>query len=368
MTVRGKIIITSAIAALIFFSGSALLLVKYANQIIKVELETRLGRAFSIDKIDLKWGYVEAWGVRLRNSQGREVVAVQRITARADFLQVFRKEYVISSLIVTAPYVFVEVDHKGEIVNPPLPFEREKITPEKIGKTAPVPITIKHLEIKDGAIDYLDGKGRKSSVSTRLRGINLDLGNIRVPFADHWSPYAVSASIPGNSGTGLIAGTGRINLSSMDMEGKGEVRNLDITGFKPYFQKETDVNITRGFIDVDATMEVSARRVHAPGRATLKNLQFSSRPGMGNRFMGVPLSMVIAFMKENGDRIPVNFVVEGNLDNPKFDLRENFVARVSEGMADKLGFSLKRIGQGIVGAGEAGIKGVGRSLKKLFTK
>jgi hypothetical protein len=72
-------------------------------------------------------------------------------------------------------------------------------------------------------------------------------------------------------------------------------------------------------------------------------------------------------MKKSGDKIPVNFVVDGNLDNPKFDLRENFVAKLSEGMADKFGFSLKQIGQGMVGAGEAGIKGVGRSIR-LFTK
>jgi len=368
MTARLKIILISVVAAILFFGGSALLLIRYANRIIKVELETRIGKTFSIDGIDLKWGHVEARGVRLRNPGGKEVITIERVEVRADFMQAFRKEYVISSLVLKAPYVFVETDHKGGIVNPSLPFGSGKITLKDVEGKPPVPITIRHLEVREGAVDYLDGKERKKPVETRLRSVNIDFGNIRIPFADDPSPFTMSASVPGHGGAGLIRTTGRINLASMDMEGKGEIRDLDITGFKPYFQRETDVNITRGFIDVDATMKVSAKRIHAPGRATLKDLRFSSRPGLGGRFMGVPLTMVIAFMKENGDRIPVHFVVEGNLDNPRFDLRENFVARLSEGMADKLGFSLKEIGQGMVGAGEAGIKGVGKGLKRLFTR
>jgi len=368
MTARLKIVLISMIAAFVFFGGSALLLVRYANRIIAVELETRLGKAFSIDSIDLKWGHVEARGIKLRNPAGREVIVVESVEVTADFMQAFRKEYVVSSLILKAPYVFIETDHKGELVNPPLPFGYGKAPVKEAGKTVPVPITIKRLEILDGAVDYLDGRAGKKPVLTRLRSVNINFGNIRVPSADDWSPFTVSASVPVHGGAGLLKTTGRINLASMDMEGKGEIRDLDITAFKPYFQRETDVNVTRGFIDVDATVRVSSKRIHAPGKATLKNLEFSSRSGLGNRFMGVPLAVVIAFMKENGDRIPVNFVVEGNLDNPRFDLREHFVARLSEGMADKLGFSLKQIGQGMVGAGEAGIKEVGKGLRKLFTR
>jgi CHASE3 domain sensor protein len=42
---------------------SITLLIKYANQIIKSELERRLSRSFSIERIDLAWGHVEAVGV-----------------------------------------------------------------------------------------------------------------------------------------------------------------------------------------------------------------------------------------------------------------------------------------------------------------
>jgi hypothetical protein len=43
LTTGHKIILTTLLAALIFLGASALLLVKYANRIIKVELEARLG-------------------------------------------------------------------------------------------------------------------------------------------------------------------------------------------------------------------------------------------------------------------------------------------------------------------------------------
>ena len=59
--------------------------------------------------------------------------------------------------------------------------------------------------------------------------------------------------------------------------------------------------------------------------ATLKDLEFASGSGIGSKFMGVPLSLVVASLKKSNNEIPVNFVIEGDLNNPKFDLMENLM-------------------------------------------
>ena len=125
---KGRKFLIIALVIIVVLSVSVALLVKYANQIIKVELERRLGKAFTIEKIDLAWGHVEAVGVRLKNPAGKEVIKVDSLSVSADFMGLLKKEYVVSSVTLKNPYIFVEVDTKGDIVNPVLPDTPE---PEK---------------------------------------------------------------------------------------------------------------------------------------------------------------------------------------------------------------------------------------------
>ena len=120
---KGRKFLVIALVIIVVLGVSVALLVKYANQIIKVELERRLGKAFSIERIDLAWGHVEAVGVKLKNPAGKEVIKVDSLYVSADFMGLLKKEYVVSSVTLKNPYIFVEVDKKGDIVNPVLPVD-----------------------------------------------------------------------------------------------------------------------------------------------------------------------------------------------------------------------------------------------------
>ena len=75
--------------------------------------------------------------------------------------------------------------------------------------------------------------------------------------------------------------------------------------------------------------------------------------------MGVPLSLVVAFLKNSNNGIPVNFSIEGDLNNPKFDIKENVMHRISVAMAEKLGLPLKGIPEAVAGVGAKGSQGSG---------
>ena len=64
-------------------------------------------------------------------------------------------------------------------------------------------------------------------------------------------------------------------------------------------------------------------RLHAPGRVTLSGLELST----GKTFMGMPREAVVAMMKDKKGQITADFVLEGNIDDPKFSLNENSSAR-----------------------------------------
>src|SRR5208337_620399 len=104
-----KVVLIVAVALVLILGGTVLVLVKYANKIIKSQLESRLGKSFSIERIDLKWGHVEVGGIKLRNGAGKEVIKVGDLSVAADFMGLLRKEYIISSVTIKDPYLFVEI-------------------------------------------------------------------------------------------------------------------------------------------------------------------------------------------------------------------------------------------------------------------
>ena len=375
---KGRKFLVIVLVFIVVLGVSVALLIKYSNQIIKSELERRLGKAFSIERIDLAWGHVEAVGVKLKNPAGKEVIKVDSLYVSADFMGLLRKEYVVSSVTLKNPYIFVEVDKKGDIVNPVLPVEpkpaKDKKQENQQDQPA-APVTVKKIEITGGAIDYLDRKTPRTPVLTKIRNINLEMKDIHTPFTDTFSQYVLSADMPGHMSTGVVKSNGKINLKTRDMECKTQMRALDLTDLQPYFQKDNTATIRKGFLDLDIDVRVASKKIHAPGNAVLKDLEFQSGRGAGNQFMGVPLSLVIEYLKTSNNEIPVAFVVEGDLDNPKFSLQEEFVAAMTIALAGKLGFSIEGVaksllGGSVKGSGDVGssVKGIEEGLKKLFGK
>jgi hypothetical protein len=360
-------IIIGSLVLLLVVSG--LLLVTNANRIVKHELESRLGKNFSVGNIDLHWDKVEASDLRLKGRGGKDSLTVKNLALEADFISFLKKQYIVSRVIVEAPHLLVETNRKGDIVSPVFPLGEEAA---KVEATS-VPFTLKQVDITKGSLDYLDGKVSTTPVLTKLRELKLEVRHLALPLDGKASTFRLSGIIPGTGGVATLKGDGSVKLDSKDLDARIEVRNLDIVDLKPYFQQGTNVNVTRGFLDLDMDAKIVSHKIRAPGRAVLRNLEFESRPGLANSFLGIPLSAVVAFLKSSNNEISVTFVLEGDLDNPKFDIRENMVQRITMGLADKLGLSVSKIGESIVNLGaqgartvEKGVKGIGEGIKRLF--
>jgi hypothetical protein len=370
-----KVFLIIVVALVGILAVSVAVLVKYANKIVKSELESRLGKSFAIERIDLKWGHVEVMGISLKNPGGKEVIRVGNLSVTADFMGLLRKKYVVSNVTMKDPYLFVEVDRKGSIVSPVLPpnLKPETSTVAMKAEAPAPPIIVKKIEVINGSVDYLDRKTPATPVLTKIRTVGFMMKDVSVPFSDTYSDFVLTATIPGNHSTGTIKSDGIIKIKTKDMDLKATVRSLDITAFKPYFQKESPVDITKGLLDLAIDVKVVSEKLHAPGTVVLKDLQFQSGPGIGSKFMGVPLFLVVALLKKSDNEIPVNLVIEGNLDNPRFNLKENLMDKISVAMADKLGLPIKGITEAVTGTGAKGatdigsaMKGIGGTVRKLF--
>jgi hypothetical protein len=363
-----KITLISIIALVLILSISIALLVKNANKILKYELESLLGKDFSVRKIDLHWGRVEAFDISLKNPVGKEVLKTESLVLEADFKGILRKKYIISNLSFKKPYILLEKDLKGKLINP-LPQKRTK---GEVKKKPSTPIIIKRINVTKGSLDYLDRKV-SPPVLTKLTNIELELKDVTFPLEDNFSNYILSANIPGRDSTGILNSKGKIKFKTKDADCEVEIRRLDITGFKPYFQKKSDVNVKKGNFDMDMDVKIRSRKINAPGKAVLRDLDFEKGSGIGNTFLNIPRSAIINFLKNNNNEIVINFVLEGDLDNPKFNIRERFIEKVTIAIAEKLGLSIKNIGESIVTFGAEGVKevgkgvkGIGENIKKIF--
>ncbi|HOE16921.1 MAG TPA: DUF748 domain-containing protein [Syntrophorhabdaceae bacterium] len=362
-----KVVFVAAAALVVILGVTVAILISQANKLIKAELESMLGKDFSIQKLELNWGKVEGSGISFKNLAGKEILKIGTATIKADFLGFLGNEYVISSVLLKDLYMLIETDQKGNVIMPALPAEKEKKDKEKTKadeKKSP-PVFIKDIVVSNGSIDYLDRKTAKTPILTKVRNIQLDVKDIAIPLGVNLTPYTLKADVPGNMGTGTLMSKGKVKLKTQDVDSRVEARRLDITAMKPYFQKEGSVNVTKGFLDLDMDVKIASRMIRAPGTVVLKDLAFESGSGMGSRFLGAPLSMVVAFMKNSNNEIPLKFIVEGSLDNPKFSLAESMSAKFSSGLAEKLGLSMKGIGGSAVTLGSDGTQKVGEGIKGL---
>ena len=355
-----RVALIMTVITLFILSIVIALLIKNANRIIKHELESFLGEDFSAKRIDLHWGKVEAIEISFKNPAGKEVFKTDRLVLEADFIGLLKKEYILSNLSFENPYILLEKDTKGEIVTP-FPKKGSEKEDEK-----PIPpVFFKKIQVTNGSLDYLDRSASIKLVLTKLRNVEFEFKDLTFPLGDNFSSYNLSASIFGKQHVGSLRSNGKIKLANKDMDGKIEIKRLDITDFKPYYQKKGDANVTRGIIDMNMNVKIRSNEINSPGKAVLKDLEFERGSGMGNKFLNMPLSAVVSFLKNNNDEIVVNFVVQGDLNNPKFNLSESFMNKISIAMAEKLGLSIQRIGESIVETGAEGAKQVGKSAKSI---
>lgn len=371
MSKRLRIALISLVVIVVILCVAIAILIKNANRIIKYELESVLGKDFSVKNIELRCGKIEASDISLRSPAGREVFQVEGLTLEADFIGLLRKEYVISNLYLKNPYILLEIDSKGNLINP---FLQKKLKKDKAEKPIPT-FFIKEVRITDGSLDYLDRKVSTPPVITRLRDIELEFKELAFPFNESFSTYTVTAQVLGNLSTGIIKSNGKIKLKTKDTNCRIDLKGLDITMFKPYFQKKKDVNVTKGILDLSMDIRIKSRKINAPGRAVLKDLEFERGHGMGSRFRRIPLSALIDFLKNNNNEIIVDFVLKGDLNNPKFSLREDLIEKITLGLAEKLGLSVTRIGESIMELGaegakqiEKGVKGIGEGIRKILER
>jgi hypothetical protein len=310
----------------------------------------------------------------------------ERLSCNASSQGMPEKSVELADVVVEKPYVRVLIDKNGELVTPlrnVLPQEtggagRETTRAKKdAGKNdnaeQPLQLFVKGLKINQGELLIVDSRVATPPHQVRITDVSLTLDQLSIPSQDTWTTYDCTLNIPGKDSNGILRTAGKTKFKSLDTIAKASLQGLDIKVMKPYMQKSGDVEVTKGTISLDMDLRIDKRIVHAPTKTVLRNLELAPGKGTADKFMALPRSAVMSFLKTNNNEIALDFVVEGSIDDPKFNLRETTARKFAVSLAKKLGIGVVGVGEifidvprrGLGGIGDA-LKETGKSLKGLF--
>ena len=285
----------------------------------------------------------------------------------------------LSDVVLDRPYVRVLIDKNGELVTPlrnVLPQETggvRKETGRNDKAEQPLQLFVKGLKINQGELLIVDSKVAEPPHQVRLTDVSLNLDQLSIPSQDTWTTYDCTLKIPGKDSSGILRTAGKTKFKSLDTTAKASLQGLDVKVMKPYMQKPGDVEVTKGTISLDMELRIDKRIVHAPTKTVLRNLELAPGKGTADKFMALPRSAVMSFLKTNNNEIALDFVVEGSIDDPKFNLRETTARKFAVSLAKKLGIGVVGAGEVLIDVPRRGLGGVadalketGKSLKGLF--
>jgi hypothetical protein len=198
------------------------------------------------------------------------------------------------------------------------------ITETKNAKTTSEPaaspaLTIGRITLKDGLVELFDATAARPYLKIRLEQIQGDLQDLEIPSLNNNNRFELTGVLKGIRQDGRVDVAGWANISSKDSSVKLQLRSVDLVALQPYLTKASDTGV------------------------------------------------------QNNNRIALNFVLEGDINNPKFTLREAFAQRLAVSMADSLKVNIGGVVKGAGSLGEKGVetatgvvKGIGGAVQGLF--
>lgn len=186
MTRRRRIfLIVTAVIALLVGVGTAVLILAFPAERVgalaaervsqALDRDVTIGRArlalFPVPAVALEGVRVERWrnsGERERSTattDDRPLAEIRRIEVRPRLLPLFRRELIVSGLVIDGPSILVEVEDDAEPVT-------ERVADGSAGFLDDASFDIRRIRVRDARVEYID---RATGTAARLEGVDQDL-------------------------------------------------------------------------------------------------------------------------------------------------------------------------------------------------
>jgi hypothetical protein len=366
------------LVALIILMVAGIVGFQVALGILKGKVVSSLGPDSEVHDIRVGWSAVDIEGLRIKGPgdwPATDTIRADHVTIVPSLRSLFSGQYRIHSITIANPYLSLYRTKAGKLLVIPSLLSK-KATPET-PSTPAVPlhkVTIGNIILKDGVAEFFDASVGRRPMKIRLDKIQVTIDDIVVPALDARSRFTIKGVVKGIHQDGRAEISGWADLSTKDSSMKLQLRSVDMKAIEPYLIKASDTGVRKGNLDLDLKSDVRNNRMKAPGRMTISDLTLASSKGIMGTFMGVPREAVLSYLKDKGNSITLDFVLEGDINNPTFSLNETMSQRMAVSMSDLLNVSIGGVAKGAAALGKEGVdaaegvvNGVGGAIHQLFS-
>ncbi|HEX7550474.1 MAG TPA: DUF748 domain-containing protein [Candidatus Methylomirabilis sp.] len=341
---------------------------RIAVGILKGKVVEALGPGSEIQDIQVGWSGVVVRGLRIKGPQGwpaQDALRTERVTIVPSLLDLLSGEIRVRSVTIEKPYLSALRAKDGKLRVVPTLLERPAAKGEGGTRVAAPPVHIATITLRDGVVELFDATVAKPPLKLRLEQLQASVRNALVPALTGKSDFDLTGILKGVRQDGRIKVGGWAEGATKDSTVKTELRGVDLVALQPYLSKAAEVRVQKGLLDLDIQSDVRKNRLRAPGRIAIAGLEFAPSQGAMGTFMGVPRGAVLAFLKDKGNRIAMDFIIEGDINNPQFSLNEAFSTRMAVSMAETLGVSIQGVAEGVGTLGRKGAEALGGTAKGI---
>ena len=206
-------------------------------------------------------------------------------------------------------------------------------------------LVIEHMRFERMAVDLHDatlpdGKTHK----LHFEQVHGTVGGLALPKLARPIALDLQGVLKGTERDGQVSIKGNPTPAAHDATLAIRLAGVDMIALQPYLLKFGERAVRHGTLDLAMDASVVNRQVHAPGQLTITGLEFGDAEG--GTFAGVERRAVLATLKRDG-RIALKFTLEGRTDDPKFKLDESLALRVTAGLGEAVGVSVKGVVEGV---------------------
>ncbi|MFH1397890.1 MAG: DUF748 domain-containing protein [Candidatus Omnitrophota bacterium] len=184
--------------------------------------------------------------VNIRNLNIQGLVKVEEISLKPSILGFLAGKIVLNELRIIKPQISLVMDKNGKLNIPQ--FENKGKQP---------PIFLAGLDIRQGKVFFVDQKIGSAGYKITLSNINAKISKVSFPITSLLANFDVSAMLGDNAEKGIATASGWIDFGPKDMEGRIELKDIEMTYFAPYIQGLQDSPLG-GFMDSSAKLNASS--------------------------------------------------------------------------------------------------------------
>jgi len=343
----------------------------FAVHEMKQRVIETLGPLGSVEEIDVGLSQITLSRVRLRGPAGwptTDAMRAERIVLDVDMRAALRNRVHLRNVSVDNYYLSIARTADGRVrILPDLKQaarESDARPDDKAAQRANEEKLIDHVSFERGTMEFFDASVGNPPYRVLISDARATADHVHLPALTDRTTLSMTGSIKGLSHTGTVTFEGWMVIATKDSQTRMTLRNVDISTLDPYLLKKAGAKsaVTGGTIDLTLDATVRDYRIHAPGTVVFNDLQITDTGNPLDTFLSIPTRAAVAALKDRRDQIKLDFVLDGNLRDPKFSLNESLSKKLAAGFAKALGVSAEGVAKG---AGET-VRGIGNALMNML--